>query len=652
MFVLHANNPRAAQNHEIRSINTSSRGKTVIVKNWETFSINFCMRMTTSVKLTNLRFSHGNRSALFSVILDHGKWMGTYYAPPGKGFENFQDTGEFPNNYDFDSGWHVLKINISDESSPLALDFIEFNITDQWMTPEILTCETICIPTAHFPSKQPELTMFTSSATMRQESKPTKCAEIDNVDVPLYHPNIRKFTITSSLPKYKSFSNRRDFNLTNCPHLSPELWRFGNFRISERSDQMTGKNVFLMTAPGNGMMGNSVVLVAIFRLEGQSKGSIDSKIGSELYLEFKSLPSKVEVAMRYRGDSGRIVEMERKTYNGNVLKHTWEIPDFTWTENEDNYIVFSIESDVRINFEVDNVRLVKRPMLPERTETIYSSDDVVIEAVFVEMWWLAPDSMKVRLSNGKVTENVAYMRFYRPIPWNDGYAQVFVMYHDGNIRLLPVAPEGLDWIPFGTSVILGQTLSNSIRPYLYINEVYIDPESWEMKLHYKDGGSLMLKLDSTYSETTAIVSDINFAMDTFTRPFATIRSMYVVEGNTDVDSIKVDNSRSYSIMDRWGEVQGKSFVFFRRCISKHLTLSPDIQVDIVETANSPRGSARRSFTREVFRIPNGNLNRNLIQLRGSNSNRRGNSRNPSRGTTNLVTVNGREIPRDIARWLR
>ncbi|KAK3100087.1 hypothetical protein FSP39_014564 [Pinctada imbricata] len=134
MFVLHANNPRAAQNHEIRNMKTSSHGKTVIVKNWETFSINFCMRTTTSVKLTNLRFSHGNRSALFTVILDHGKWMGTYYAPPGKGFENFQDTGEFPNSYDFDPGWHVLKINISDKSSPLALDFIEFNITDQWMT--------------------------------------------------------------------------------------------------------------------------------------------------------------------------------------------------------------------------------------------------------------------------------------------------------------------------------------------------------------------------------------------------------------------------------------------------------------------------------------------------------------------------------------
>ena len=654
MFTLHAVNPRALRNHEIWDIPTSSSGRSVIVKTGETFSINFCMRIKTSVKLTNLRFSRGNHSALFSVNLDHGKWMGTYYAPPGEDYGKFMDTGAFPNEYEFDSGWHVLKINISDSSSPIAVDFVECNITDERMTPDILSCEIICIPTAHFPAKEPETTRLMSSATMRQESKPTQCAEIDNVDIPLYHPNVQKFSITSTLPKYKSFSNRRDFNHSNCPHLSPELWRFNSFMITEQPHQMSSKDAYLLTAPGNGNSANSMLLVAIFRLEGQSKGSIDSKIGSELYLKFKSLPNKIDVSLKYRGDSSRLVKIDSRTYNGTFLEHKWKIPDFTWSETADNYIIFTIESEVRINFDVDNVRLVKRPMLPETTKTIYQSDDVIIEVVQVEMWWLAPDYMTVRLSNGEVTEKVAYLRFYRPIPWNEGYAQVFVLYHDGNTRLLPVAPEGLDWIPFGTSVIVGQTLSNSVRPYLYIDEVNIDPEKWEMKLQYKDGGSVKLSLHSTYSETTAVVSDISFAMDTVIRPFATIRSMYVVEGNTDVDSIKVDNSRSYSIMDNWGEVQGKSFVFFRRCISKHLTLSPDIQVDILKTGRSVTFGGRSAFPREFGRRPQELSNAGLI----SNQPRRW----PNNLWTNLRQVSPRNIRRHSlkrqntrrngARWLQ
>jgi hypothetical protein len=56
--------------------------------------------------------------------------------------------------------------------------------------------------------------------------------------------------------------------------------------------------------------------------------------------------------------------------------------------------------------------------------------------------------------------------------------------------------------------------------------------------------------------------------------------MFVTEGNNDVDSVKVDDRYSRHIMEKFGALQGRSFAFFRRCISKHLTLSPDIQVDI------------------------------------------------------------------------
>lgn len=104
-----------------------------------------------------------------------------------------------------------------------------------------------------------------------------------------------------------------------------------------------------------------------------------------------------------------------------------------------------------------------------------------------------------------------------------------------------------------------------------------------MRIFYKDGGSMLLNINSTYSETQVQVSEIFFTRDRYTLPFATIRSMYVAEGNTDVDSVKVDDKQTYHVMDQWGYVQGRSFAFYRSCISRHLTLSPDIQIDVLQT---------------------------------------------------------------------
>jgi hypothetical protein len=50
------------------------------------------------------------------------------------------------------------------------------------------------------------------------------------------------------------------------------------------------------------------------------------------------------------------------------------------------------------------------------------------------------------------------------------------------------------WIPFGTSVILGQVKQDSIRPYVAISQVDIFPEDWKLIIYFKDGGSLRMTL--------------------------------------------------------------------------------------------------------------------------------------------------------------
>ncbi|XP_033743614.1 uncharacterized protein LOC117329671 [Pecten maximus] len=580
-FILQADNTRTRANHGVVHLANASTGNALMVNEMEPLSINFCIREKTTLRLNNFRFSTDNANALFTVNLDHGYWLGTYYSPPKGGREIFINTGRFPRVYTFDAGWHVLKVDVRPGSSNITVDNIEFDIDDERMNLEILQCTIMCIQEAKFDVKRPTLTSNTESAAIEQKSYDTKCAEVDNVNVPIYNPAVSQFLITATLPQYKSFANRRHDNLTNCPHLPPQLWRFSDFIANSDTKEIRGQNSSLIFIAKDSR--KSIAIFASFKLEGEKEGSIDSKIGNELYLRFKHLSVPVTVMMQYRRNTGGLSDPSVRTFDPHTLEQMWTIPDFTWIEDTDNYIVLSMEADVIIKFEVDYLQLLKRPMVPDEISTIYRSDDVIIETVNVQLSWLAPKTMTVRLSNGVIAENVTFIRIYRPIPWNNGYAQVFVLYNDGNVRLLPTAPDGTDWIPFGTSVIIGQTKNDRVRPYTIITQVDIIPERWQMKVFYEDGGSLKMSLNSTNEETQLFVSDMELMQDRFTHPFATIRSMYVDEGNTDVDSVKIDNKDTYHIMDYWGSLTGRSFAFHRRCISTHLTLSPDIQVDILET---------------------------------------------------------------------
>jgi hypothetical protein len=91
-IILQGLDKRSITNHEVRELSNASDGKGVMIKPGKPLTINFCIRVKSKVHLNNLRFSNFNQSALFRVSLDHGKWMGTYFAPPGNDLNTFIDT--------------------------------------------------------------------------------------------------------------------------------------------------------------------------------------------------------------------------------------------------------------------------------------------------------------------------------------------------------------------------------------------------------------------------------------------------------------------------------------------------------------------------------------------------------------------------------
>ena len=140
-------------------------------------------------------------------------------------------------------------------------------------------------------------------------------------------------------------------------------------------------------------------------------------------------------------------------------------------------------------------------------------------------------------------------------------------------------------IPFGSSVIIGQTDPTVTRPFASIKHVIIDTESLAMNVAYQDGGSSKLTLINSLSKTEIIVSDIRFQRNPILYPFATFRSMYVTEGNSDMDHVSINGIYPRHIMTDFDAIMGRSFVFHRKCMSRHLNLSPDIYVDVRRTEN-------------------------------------------------------------------
>ena len=172
------------------------------------------------------------------------------------------------------------------------------------------------------------------------------------------------------------------------------------------------------------------------------------------------------------------------------------------------------------------------------------------------------------------------------------------MYQDGNVRLAPLPPPGVDWIPFGSSLIVGHSDPADLRPAAPVTSVTFFPSTLRLHVRYRDGGSARLALSSSQTETELAVTDIRHGRGRAGEgegearrrllPFATFRSMYIEDGNSDCDSVLVDGGegwgkgggRHHPILSAWGTLHGRSFFFYRRCESSHLTLSPDLRVDV------------------------------------------------------------------------
>ena len=102
-----------------------------------------------------------------------------------------------------------------------------------------------------------------------------------------------------------------------------------------------------------------------------------------------------------------------------------------------------------------------------------------------------------------------------------------------------------------------------------------------LSVNYMDGNSAEFVLETNTMETRLRVRKVSFKQDRKQFPIMTYQSMWVNDGNSDVDHVTINGGNSRHIMANWYQLHGISAVFYRKCISVHNTQAPDLKIQFL-----------------------------------------------------------------------
>lgn len=198
----------------------------------------------------------------------------------------------------------------------------------------------------------------------------------------------------------------------------------------------------------------------------------------------------------------------------------------------------------------------------------------VIEVCTEPSWW-RPFSMSVvvdsQIANG---HRVAW---YRKIEGEASWPQFLVLYEDGNMRLKPHPPVGRPDVCFGSSVIIGPA-DTAPRPYVDIEKVWVNPSVLSLDIIYRNEEEAHVDLSVDRSQASAEV-EVGYSTSEEV-PFATFRSMWVSDGNADVDHVR-NQDGDFPILGDWACLRGPWWFFHRNVRSTHNTSAPDIRIELL-----------------------------------------------------------------------
>jgi hypothetical protein len=214
---------------------------------------------------------------------------------------------------------------------------------------------------------------------------------------------------------------------------------------------------------------------------------------------------------------------------------------------------------------------------------IYDDGINVVRICSLSDWWRV-STMAVEV-NGEGDHACHYLVIHRKITGASSWPEVLVFYQDGNMRIKPHAPDGYSDVCYGSSVIVGPASLGS-RPYADVEAVQVTAGLVSLQLVITYAGLETAHVVFTVDRTRA-VADV--AMSGFPDHVAVFRSMWVEDGNADVDSVET-TAGSVPILSEWDKLAGTAWFFHREFESTHNTSAPDIRI-VVDTPSSFRVDA-------------------------------------------------------------
>ena len=441
----------------------------------------------------------------------------------------------------------------------------------------------------------------------------TDCAEFDNVNVPLFKQGVNAFRITTTntqtdygqldvrAPDYQNFAGEANpFQWIGTDNKQNDGFKYSGYS--------NGDVYYFMDKPDDPPSPTNEP-VSEFPNE-INNSSIDNPIPNHIPITdqiiafttqpgaetnhsgfftpcFANVHGELEIEVFTANDfdispdNPTWVSRGTETYTETVICHTWGFPDGTWTSSAPHADAIKMHV-VAAGSTVGAYGLYDNLMYAGGDDSMKLFDNaiVIVDAAKSNSWWRKPHSMTVSVLGGKTMPGATSLTIAKKFYDTDGWGGFFVLYEDGNTRIAPFAPLTVakGWIPYGPSVILGPIQNLHLkRPYTDIKAVDIDPYDCSMDLTFYDDSTAHVEI---YVDRNNAVMDVsNITYDTTANPFMVLRSMWVKDGNGDIDSVFTADNR-YSQLN-WKELPGEWWFFNREVTSYHNTLSPDFRVNII-----------------------------------------------------------------------
>lgn len=548
-------------------------------KEGDSFKIYFCLREETKVNLNNVRYSNdggsdiiefGMDGILLGVLTSHSK------SNYGKGWNEFIATGSIGPSIILSSGRHFITVNITKtDFYGVELDQLEITAEDYYISEEIFKCSLFCDDDITYSNGPARDDM--SSALLVRKMLPSVCSNNKNILLPIYHENAKMFLITMMHPKYRSFENNFDDN-EKCKTSNNTLWEFTNTELTS-SHNIIYSESYSDAVFEYGGSNTSKLLYMKFTFEKESESNFETR----LVLQFRQLTQIFLCSCKYKRKDGSWFTLKHTFFGPQKTKYVWQIPADTWSSS--NEVIFNILVDHSniTPIVLEYVKLYRGTSGFKTSDVLYSSYDTKIEVITdANENTLDTNTMAVRnVDNNEIYHYISQIVISQRLPWAEIYSPVVKLSRSGELEVLPIAPHGLTEIPFGSSIIIGQNDPRDDIPSAPISSIEIAPEALQLVVKFEDSGSSNMLIKSTWKDTKVIFKDIKTTKDSLQFPLVTVLTNWQYDGNADADHVSANGDISHHIAKGWDKLYGTSFTFFRRCISRRNTQSPDLRLQLI-----------------------------------------------------------------------